>query len=126
MAWDQVVLTYILSTLTGRTLMHVSQCTTSATVWSTLADLYSSHMPVHSINAWITLATTKKNQLSVTNYYAKMSSFVDDLVASGTPLSDDEFVAYLLADLDEDYNQCLLSLSLGLIQSPPANCTPSC
>jgi hypothetical protein len=54
-------------------------------------------MPVHSINAWITLATTKKNQLSVTNYYAKMSSFVDDLVASGTPLSDDEFVAYLLA-----------------------------
>jgi hypothetical protein len=33
-----------------------------------------------------------------------MSQLVDDLAASGTPLHDDEFVAYLLTGLDEDYN----------------------
>jgi hypothetical protein len=53
---------------------------------------------------WIALATTKKNQLSVSNYYAKMSAYADELAASGTPLRDDEFVAYLLAGLDEEYN----------------------
>jgi hypothetical protein len=40
----------------------------------------------------------------MTDYYAKMSTFVDDLAASGTPLHDDKFVAYLLAGLDEEYN----------------------
>jgi hypothetical protein len=30
-----------------------------------------------------------------------MSAFADDLAASGTPLHDDEFVAYLLVGLDE-------------------------
>jgi hypothetical protein len=46
----------------------------------------------------------KKNQSSVTDYFTKMLVFVDDLIASGTPLRDDEFIAYLLAGLDEEYN----------------------
>jgi hypothetical protein len=52
----------------------------------------------------IALAMTKKNQMTVTDYYTKMSNFVDDLAASGAPLHDDEFVVYLLASLDEEYN----------------------
>jgi hypothetical protein len=35
----------------------------------------------------IALATTKKNQLSVSNYYAMMSA--DELAASDAPLHDD-------------------------------------
>jgi hypothetical protein len=56
------------------------------------------------VNTRIALATTKKNQLSVSDYYIKMSAYADELATSGTPLCDDEFVAYLLAGLDEDYN----------------------
>jgi hypothetical protein len=33
-----------------------------------------------------------------------MCQYVDDLAASGTPLHNDELVAYLLAGLDEGYN----------------------
>jgi hypothetical protein len=47
---------------------------------------------------------TKKNQMTVTDYYTKMSNFADDLAAFGAPLRDDEFVVYLLASLDEEYN----------------------
>jgi hypothetical protein len=42
-------------------------------------------------------------------YYTKMSAFADDLAASGTPLRDDEFVAYLLAGLDEEYNPIFMA-----------------
>jgi hypothetical protein len=41
-AWDQAVLGYVMSLLTRETLMHVSRCSTTAHVWSTMADLYSS------------------------------------------------------------------------------------
>jgi hypothetical protein len=33
-----------------------------------------------------------------------MTQFADELATSGTPLRDDELIAYLLAGLDEDYN----------------------
>jgi hypothetical protein len=56
------------------------------------------------VNTRIVLSTTKKNQLSVSGYYAKMSTYADELVASGTPLRDDEFVAYLLVSIDEEFN----------------------
>jgi hypothetical protein len=104
-AWDQAVLGYIISSLTRETLMHVSRCTTMAHAWSTLADLYSSQTRVCAVNTRIVLATTKKNQLIVSDYYAKMCQFVGDLATFvGAPLRDDELVAHLLAGLDEDFN----------------------
>jgi hypothetical protein len=50
------------------------------------------------------LATTKKNQLSIAEYYSKMCSLADDMASTGTPLRDDELVSYILTGLDEDYN----------------------
>jgi hypothetical protein len=57
-----------------------------AHAWSTLVDLYSSQTRAHSVNTRIALATTKKNQWSVLDYYAKMCQLTDDLAASGAPL----------------------------------------
>jgi hypothetical protein len=57
-----------------------------------------------AVNTQIALATAKKNQLSLSDYYAKMSHYADELAASGAPLHDDELVVYLLAGLDEDFN----------------------
>jgi hypothetical protein len=56
------------------------------------------------VNTCIALATIKKNHLFISDYYTKMSSYTDDLTAFGSPLTDDELVVYLLADLDEEYN----------------------
>jgi hypothetical protein len=39
-----------------------------------------------------------------------MSQLADDLATSGTPLCDDEFITYLLAGLDEDYNLVFTSV----------------
>jgi hypothetical protein len=84
--------------------MHVSRCSTVAHKWSMLADLYSSQTQARVINTRIALTTTKKNQLTVSDYYAKMCHFADELATSGAPLCDDELVAYLLAGLNEDSN----------------------
>jgi tRNA(Met) C34 N-acetyltransferase TmcA len=48
----------------------------------------------------------KKNQMMVT----------DDLAASGAPLCDDEFVVYLLAVLDEEYNLVFTAI---VVQTDP-------
>jgi hypothetical protein len=56
------------------------------------------------MNKRIALVNTKKNQLSVTDYYSKMTQYADELAVSGSPLHNNELIAYLLAGLDEEYN----------------------
>jgi hypothetical protein len=90
--------------------MHVSQCTTGVGVWSTLATLYSSQTHMRSVNTRIARATTKKNHLSISNYYGKMCQYADDLTTSGTPLRNKELVLYLLTGLDEGYNSMFTSV----------------
>jgi hypothetical protein len=107
---DQAVLGYLLSPLTRETLLHVLRCTTAEQAWSTLANLYSSQTRTRSVNTQIVLATTKKNNLSISDYYSKLCQFADDLTASGAPLHDDELVAYLLAGLNEAYNPVFTSV----------------
>jgi hypothetical protein len=107
MAWmmrDQAILGYLLSLLTRETLMHVSQCMMLVQAWRTLTDLYSSQSCARAVNMRIALMTMRKLQLSVSDYYSKMSQYADELATIGAPLCEDEFVAYLLACLNEDYN----------------------
>jgi hypothetical protein len=46
----------------------------------------------------------EKPAICVSDYYAKMCHYADEVAASSTALRDDELVAYLLTGLDEDYN----------------------
>jgi hypothetical protein len=76
----------------------------AAQAWRMLADLYLSQSCACTVNTRIALTMIKKLQLSVSDYYSKMRQYADELVATGAPLRDDEFVTYLLTGLDEEYN----------------------
>jgi hypothetical protein len=78
-------------------------------------------MQARSVNMRITLATTKKHHMYVSDYYAKMSLFVDDLAVFGTPLRDDEFVTYLVAGLDEEYNPVFAAVVARVDPISPTN-----
>jgi hypothetical protein len=90
--------------------MHVSHCTSLAQAWRMLADLYTSQSRARVVNMRIALATTKKLHLSMIDYYTKMCHYADELATTGAPLRDDEFVAYILAGLDEDYNSIFTTI----------------
>jgi hypothetical protein len=84
-AWvvrDQVILGYLLLTLTRETLMHVSRCSSLAQAWRTLADPYSSQSHAQSVNTRIALTIMKKLQLSITDYYTKMCTYTDEELAA--------------------------------------------
>jgi hypothetical protein len=65
---------------------------------------------VRAVNMCIALATTKKNQLTVSDYYTKMCHFADEHAASGAPLHDEELVVYLLVGLDKDFNPVFIAM----------------
>jgi hypothetical protein len=89
--------------------MGITMVGSSATAWSTLHEMYGSHTRKHSINTCITLATTRKVTATMADYFAKMKNYADDMAASGQPLNDEDFTAYVLIGLDEEFYNPLVS-----------------
>jgi hypothetical protein len=50
------------------------------------------------------LESTRKGDMSMTIYSAKMKEYVDGMATSGKKLDDDDVVSYILTRLDAEYN----------------------
>jgi hypothetical protein len=101
---DQSVLGYLLSSLTREVLTSVSTLTSSIDVWRTLADMYASRSHARSVQTHLALTTTRKGAQSVAEYFSKMRGHTNELATTGAPLSDEEFVSYVLASLHDDFD----------------------
>jgi hypothetical protein len=113
--------------LTREMLIYISRCSTAVQAWKVIDDLYSSQSHARLINTRIALATTKKNQLSVSDYYGKMCAYADKLEASGAPLcDDDELVTYFLASLERITTLSSMLSSLRSIRSCRASSILGC
>jgi hypothetical protein len=111
-AWisrDQALLGYLLTSQTREVLMGVSTLTSSAAIWSTLAPMFSPCTHLGSVNMRITPATTTKGVSTMAEYFHKMKNYADEMSASGQPLGDEEFAAYVLTDLDDEFYNPLVS-----------------
>ena len=73
--------------------------------------MFSSITRARAINTRIALATTKKGDLSITEYISKMRTLGDEMANTGKPLDDNELVSYILTGIDsDDYNPVITSL----------------
>jgi hypothetical protein len=58
-----------------------------------------------------TLNNTKKGDLTVAQFFAKMREFSSELAAAGKPVEDDEMIGYVLNGLDSSYNELVSSVN---------------
>jgi hypothetical protein len=108
---DQSLLGYLSLSLTREVLMGVTTLTTSAEVWSSLDEMFSTRTRARSVNTRIALATTHKGAPTMAEFYSKKKSYDDEMANSGQCLGDEEFVAYVLTGLDaEIYNSLVSSI----------------
>jgi hypothetical protein len=52
----------------------------------------------------MTLATTQKGSMTISEYIAKIKSLADEMTSAGKALKDEELVSYIMVGLDFDYN----------------------
>jgi hypothetical protein len=101
----------------------VATCTTAAAVWKELQAMFTSQSSACTIQLRTRLATTHKSDLSIAAYYNKMKGFADEMAVAGKPIEDDDFISYVLAGLDHDYNSFVenvavkTDISLGTLYS---------
>ncbi|CAN6294032.1 unnamed protein product [Urochloa humidicola] len=109
-ALDQQVLNYLLTTMSRDVLAQVATATTAAGLWKAVEEVFSSTRRARSVNTRIALATTKKGNMTATDYIAKMKSFADEMAIAGKPLGDEEFTSFVLTGLGPHYNPLVTSV----------------
>ena len=58
-----------------------------------------------------TLATLKKGNLTITNYFQKAKACTDLLASIGEPISDSATTSYLLVGLPHDYDSLIATVN---------------
>jgi hypothetical protein len=95
--------------MTESILSHVVKCTTSRDAWLTLERLFTSHSRARTMQVHYQLATLKKGNTSVADYFQKFTSLTDTLAAVNQTLNDFEATSFLLAGLGTDYDSFVTS-----------------
>lgn len=57
------------------------------------------------------LQTSKKGSLSITDYYMRIKNIVNNLIAAGTFITDEEICLYLLGGLGSEYDPVVINIT---------------
>jgi hypothetical protein len=108
---DQQLLSGLLSSLSEDIIVDVVSAKTSKEAWDILERMYSSATRARIIQVRVELAMTKKRDLSATDYFRKIKGLATEMAAAGSPLRDEEVIAYLLAGFGPDYDNFVTSMT---------------
>nr|XP_051220390.1 uncharacterized protein LOC127338219 [Lolium perenne] len=118
-AQDQAILSGIQSSLTDSVSGLVLFATTSREAWAALDTSYSWQSIARSMAIRTQLGELKKNDLTVTLYFNKISALADTLASIGQPLRPEEFISYVVNGLDDDYDSLVENITGRTIPIQP-------
>jgi hypothetical protein len=75
-----------------------------AQAWRAIGEMHASQSRALLVNVRLALATTKKESISITEYYSKTKGLGDEMAAAVKPLDDEEMVGYIMNRLDAEFN----------------------
>jgi hypothetical protein len=111
-AWierDQLVLKFLLNSLSPDILSHVLGVESTAEAWSIIDGMFKTAARSKIQHLRSQLNDTKKLAMSADDYFTKMKGFASELAAVGKPLDEDELVGHLLRGLDKDHYNSLIT-----------------
>lgn len=110
-AIDQLLLVWIYNILTVEIASQVIGCRTSQELWSSIKSLAGAQTHARVTFLKGELHRTRKGNLKMADYLAKMKLVANNLFLAGSPISTNDLVTQTLAGLDIDYNPIVVQLS---------------
>ncbi|KAJ4720471.1 Retrovirus-related Pol polyprotein from transposon TNT 1-94 [Melia azedarach] len=108
---DQMLMSWLLSSMTEGVLSSVMECKSSLDLWTTLQKHFSAQTIARTMQLRGDIHNTKKEGMSMNDYYFKMKSLVEDLRCAGNMVSDDELVLYLMEGLGPEYDSVIVNIT---------------
>uniref|UniRef100_A0A2N9F539 Reverse transcriptase Ty1/copia-type domain-containing protein n=1 Tax=Fagus sylvatica TaxID=28930 RepID=A0A2N9F539_FAGSY len=105
-----MILSALISSISETILAYVVKCATSHDVWTTLERMFISQSRARSMSIHYQLATLRKGDSSISDYFHRFTHLVDTLAAIAQPLPLHESLFFLLAGLGSDYDHVVTSV----------------
>ncbi|KAL5829699.1 hypothetical protein ACOSQ3_019167 [Xanthoceras sorbifolium] len=99
---DQILLVWMLSSITQELLPEFVGCQTTCETWKSIEQLFSAQSKANVMQLKLQLQTLKKAGLSMTEYLKKKKSIMDVLAFAGHPLTNDDKLMQILGGLGYD------------------------
>ncbi|XP_075633527.1 uncharacterized protein LOC142605988 [Castanea sativa] len=99
-----MILSAIISSLIKHILAHVVKFNTSRDVWQASERMFNSLSRARTMQIHYQLATLKKGNSSIANYFHQFTSLVDTIAAIAHALNDFEIISFLLVGLGFEYD----------------------
>ncbi|KAJ3697958.1 hypothetical protein LUZ61_001663 [Rhynchospora tenuis] len=111
---DQLLLGWLLSSLTEVIQAQVVSCTTSFDLWNSLQTIFSNRSRARLTDLRRQIQSATKEGLSCSDYIQHMRKLADELLFIGSPMSEDDLVIATLNGLGPDYLSFVTSITTAL------------
>lgn len=101
---DQVLLRWLLFSMSEGIISLVFNLETSLEVWKAIETQFGSQLKSILLHLRYMMNSTRKEDLKITEYFIKMKNITDNMVAAGSALSDDDLILHIFSSLGLDYD----------------------
>lgn len=108
---DQLLLSWLLASMSDGLLIRMVGCDYSFQVWEKLEQFFASQTKAKVNQLKTQLRSLKKGSLSATDYLLKIKKLVDSLFSVGSPLTTADHIEAILEGLPEEYNAFIVSIT---------------
>lgn len=105
-----MLFTWLLSSLSDSILPRVVGCKHAWQVWEKIQNHFYTTMKAKVRQLRFELKITKKGSRSINEYLLRIKAIVDQLIAAGDTLSDQEHIDVVLDGLPEEYNSFVMMI----------------
>ncbi|KAL5825256.1 hypothetical protein ACOSQ3_021319 [Xanthoceras sorbifolium] len=108
---DQILLFWLISTLSQKVVGQVTKCKSSLEAWTKLQNLYSHKSMAKILNLRQQLQTIKKGSHSVSDFVLKIKNIGDALSAAGEEVSERDLLLSLMHGVGHEYDVVVVLIS---------------
>ncbi|KAL5742268.1 hypothetical protein ACOSP7_029000 [Xanthoceras sorbifolium] len=108
---DQILLAWILSSISQELLPEFVGCQTACEAWQTIEQLFSSQSKANVMQLKLQLQTLRKDGSTMSEYLIKNKSLIDSLAFAGYTMSNDDKLMSILSGLGSYYNPFIISIT---------------
>ncbi|KAH9647735.1 retrovirus-related pol polyprotein from transposon RE1 [Citrus sinensis] len=115
-AWmktDQLLLSWMMSSIQQNLLATVIDSTTSKQLWETLASMFISQSQARIQTLRMQIQTIKKCAMHMSDYFVKVKRIADTLALAGKPIELNDLVMHILTGLDSSDYESLVTAMLA-------------
>lgn len=112
---DQILLGWLLSSLTENVLAQVVGLTSSQAVWSALERQYASKSKARIMQLRRELQTIRKGSKSMSQYFLHAKQLDNSLAAAGHPILESDLQQIIQAGLDSSYDAIVTTLTTTIV-----------